>query len=812
MLTINLLGTPEIYLDTPPNLHFRTRKAQALLIYLAVTGRRWSRDALATLFWPETDDFTARKNLRDILPSLRRQLDDYLYFDEESIGLAMGGLSKCDVTHFCAILERPLPTVETDKLAAALALYRGEFLEGYATSRISADFELWTLRERERLHQLALMGFTTLCRRQQEGGEYDAALATNRQLLKLVPWDEAAHRRQMLLLAQNEQPAAALAHFEACRQILADELDVEPDEETITLFEQIKAGHFSVAPAITVGQNAPKPPPTAPVRHNLPRQLTSLIGREVDIDAVQRLLSEENTALLTLVGQGGVGKTRLALAVAQHLRQQGTARFPDGIWFVPLAGVASGENATEQIAGAIAQAMGLSLSGSALLSKQIIRALQEQKLLLILDNFDHLLAEQSFLVELVQTAQQAKLLVTSREQLHLHAEFLYPVVGLPTPPSAAVGDEREDVQRFELDERRQMRPQLPANVGQYASVQLFVTRVQQRLPEFSLTPKEQPPIGRICHLLGGVPLGIELTAQLYVEQGRAILPRLIEEIEQLDPLDPLPPTDPIGLDHLQSAAIDLPARHRSIRTVFVYSWQLLTTAEQNLLRHCAIFRGGFTREAILAVGKGDGANLLSLVMKSLVRRDSHERYDLHELVRQYVIEQFQQEPMVVHAVAQKHATYFIDLLAGQEEKLLQQLAFHETIQTEIYNIRAAWAWSLDQAAIAELERVVICLFTYLRFAGYIQERFALATQTREPSSSRRIRATDPNPWLSLCRSCAFLPKEQTLRISVGLGGGPAHCRARTGPLQRVRAYNWSRQCRRQYDLGQSPIGELCPSA
>lgn len=765
MLYLNLLGTPEIYLDDFPRLRFRTRKAEALLIYLAATDRSWSRDSLATLFWPETDDLTARKNLRDILPSLRRQLGDYLLLDDETIGLHPGRQYKCDVSQFSAVLERPLQNVKTDSLADTLALYRGEFLEGYATSRISVDFELWGLRERERLHQLALMGFTTLCQRQQETGAYEAALTTNRQLLKLAPWDEAAHRQQMMLLVQSGQQAAALAHFEMCRQILADELDVEPDTETVQLYAQIKSGQSFTRPseAVAVHRSTASKPQAIP--HNLPRQLTSLIGRADEVGAVQRLLTAENTALLTLVGQGGVGKTRLAVAVAQQLRQHAPDLFLDGIWFVSLTGIAAGEQAAEQIANAIAQAMGLSLMGVEPHTKQLMRVLEGQQLLLVLDNFEHLVAEQALLLEIVQRAPQVKLLVTSREQLRLHAEYLYPVVGLPVPANRDLDDGSERTPLLEPGYTRNQLPHLVEDLAQYASVELFVTRVQQRLPEFQLTTRNQQTIGRLCRLLDGVPLGIELAAQLYVEQGAAHLAQLIAELEPLDPLERSAKDAVQGLDHLQTPAIDLPARQRSIRAVFVHSWRLLTTVEQDLLRHCAIFRGGFTQDAILTVSTGNGATLLALVMKSLVRRDSHDRYDLHELIRQYVIEQLQQEPLLLHNAAQKHADYFTHFLAGQEEKLLQEFAFHQTIQNEIYNIRAAWTWCVDQRALAALEGCVTCLFIYLRYAGQIHAAVDLATQALTNIQSL---ATAEQPEPSRNRLLGYL---RIYAASAGIGAG-----------------------------------------
>ncbi|MEZ4678328.1 MAG: BTAD domain-containing putative transcriptional regulator [Caldilineaceae bacterium] len=351
-LSLTLLGTPEIYLDDHLALRFRTHKAQALLIYLAVTNRSWTRDALATLFWPETDDATARKNLRDILPPLRRQLGDYLLIDEETIGLKLAGPLQCDVTHFQMLMEGQLQSLDIERLAETLKLYRGEFLEGYNGARISADFELWVLREREHVHQLALVGFTTLCRRQREAGAYGAALLTNRRLLELAPWDEASHRRQMQLLAQTGQEAAALAQFDACRTILAEELSVEPLPETVALYEEIRAGAFR-----TVRELGPLSRETAATNstattdvdvttlhtaqnrilpNNLPAPLATFIGRHAELALIADRLTATNCRLLTILGPGGMGKSSLALAAGQQLLTAAQDIFPDGIFWVPL--------------------------------------------------------------------------------------------------------------------------------------------------------------------------------------------------------------------------------------------------------------------------------------------------------------------------------------------------------------------------------------------------------------------------------------------------------------------------------------------
>ncbi|MEZ4708158.1 MAG: BTAD domain-containing putative transcriptional regulator [Caldilineaceae bacterium] len=360
-------------------LRFRTRKAQALLIYLAATNRNWTRDALATLFWPETDDASARKNLRDILPSLRRQLGDYLFLDDEIIGIDPTSQYKCDVALFKEILERRAATVEIATLMSTLMLYRGEFLEGFATSRISVDFELWVMRERDQLQQLALTGFTTLCRRQQERSDYEAALDANRQLLKLAPWDEAAHRQQMLLLAQSGQRAAALAYFDICRQILAEELDVEPDAETVALYTQIQAGAIPVVriesaaePANSAMATSPTPDatPADPISipHNLLAPLAVFVGRQHELMVVAERLAVSTCRLLTIIGPGGMGKSSLALAFGHQPPGGGAERFSRWHFWVSLADV----NAVME------KADGQGTENEALMAEAILRAIAEE--------------------------------------------------------------------------------------------------------------------------------------------------------------------------------------------------------------------------------------------------------------------------------------------------------------------------------------------------------------------------------------------------------------------------------------------------
>lgn len=748
MLTINLLGTPEIYLGTPPNLHFRTRKAQALLIYLAATGRRWRRDALATLFWPETDDTTARKNLRDILPSLRRQLDEYLHFDEESIGLDTSGPNKCDVAHFCAVLERPLPTVETDRLAAALALYRGEFLESYATAKIAADFELWALRERERLHQLALMGFTTLCRRQQESGAYEAALSTNRQLLKLAPWEEATHRQQMLLLAQSGQRAAALAHFEACRQILAEELDVEPDEETVALYAQIQAGAFSQAPAqptapLSVGATATTQPRTStpPVSkvatpNNLSAPLAVFVGRQQEITFIRERLATNTCRLLTIVGPGGMGKSSLALAAGQQLLAAPSTDFPDGIFWVPLVDInaatleASGERGEQDdvMGEAILRAIAdqLSTQSQVWLSsiQQLHAYLRPRRLLLILDNLEQILAGTQALVTLLAQAPQVKILATSRARLSLRGEHLLPLDRLSLPTTSTAHTAKTN---------RTTAAPISAAIAEEAwqaseAVAMFLQRAQQLDPDFTLDAETLAPVVQICQLVEGLPLGIELaTSMLPLLSCQALAAELAE-----------------SLHVLKADTRDLPHEQRTLQAVFERSWRLLAVDEQQLLARLAVFPGSFQREAAQQIAGATLPRLLRLVDQSLLHKNGENRYILHRTVQAFAYQKLQQQPAQASALQTAYAHFYLEFLASKEDDLFGASHGHavEQIQSELDNIHAAWRRAVAQQMIDELGRCLNAMFWFYEQQGFFLDAIELYHQAL--SAMQPIYAAQPD--------------------------------------------------------------------
>jgi predicted ATPase/transcriptional regulator with XRE-family HTH domain len=396
---------------------------------------------------------------------------------------------------------------------------------------------------------------------------------------------------------------------------------------------------------------------SSPVKVNLPVPSNPIIGREFELAEITRLIHDPQCRLLTLTGPGGIGKTRLALEAAQHLQET----FTDGVFFVALAGISS----TDYIMPAIADAMGFTFSGLAEPKVQLFTYLRRKKMLLVLDNMEHLLDGVELLGEILQSADQIKLLATSREPLHLQAEWTFDVQGLPM----AEGDQVEELEAS-------------------SAAMLFLQRARQAQVGFTLSEAERPAVLCICRLLQGLPLAIELAAAWV----RTLSCREIaEEIGR-------------SIDFLASSARDLPGRHRSIKAVFDHSWKLLSNEERAAFMKLSVFRGGFTRDAAEKVAGATLNTLSSLVGKSLVWRNGAGRYDLHELARQYVQGQLIRSDEFDEARNQ-HLGFFLTLVEEAKPKLYgpEQIHWLDRLEQDHDNLRAALAWSLRyQGTAAEL--------------------------------------------------------------------------------------------------------------
>lgn len=296
MLHIHLLGGLIIKHHETPVTGFISNKAPALLAYLAVTRRPHRREALAGLLWGEMPIEAAANNLRQTLTNLRKLVDPYLTITRDEVAFAATAPYGLDVEDFVNLLGRQRAQPDAshlEPLRQAVALYRGDFLAGFYV-RDAPDFEEWVLLQRVQLRDLAVDGLASLTQLLLESGQASEAIVASGQLLALDPWREEAHRWRMLALARCGQSSAALAQYQSCRAILRREFNVEPSDDTTTLYERVRAAQ--------TGR-----------RHNLPASVTSFVGRHKEMAELRSLLTSPQTRLLTLVGPGGAGKTRLAL-------------------------------------------------------------------------------------------------------------------------------------------------------------------------------------------------------------------------------------------------------------------------------------------------------------------------------------------------------------------------------------------------------------------------------------------------------------------------------------------------------------------
>ncbi len=680
-LKIRLLGTPQVALDEIPVTGFVTRKAEALFYYLAATGRVHARDALATLFWPDTTDTRAKKNLRDLLFLLRQILGDYLIITRNTVAFAQDRPYWLDVEQLRAQMKQVTPTAGLEALHGVINLYQGEFLEGFFV-REATGFEEWLLLEREQLHELHFHALSLLTDYYITAQNYTAALPFTQKLLGLQPWYEHAHRQQMLCLAHTGRLHDALAQYALCRQLLFDELALAPSAETTELYEQLRAGHLPGARA-TLAPNtlATLKPALVPLvqlpPHNLPRQLTPFFGRTIEITRITTKILQPDCVWLTITGEGGVGKSRLALKVARELLPS----FRDGIWLVGLAEIRPGLDLSEQLAGLIGQRLQLSFVRTEPLLPQLLRLLRDRHLLLILDNFEQVgQAGAGFIHALLQATQQIKIMVISRHRLNYQAENLFVVDLLPLP------DENEALT-------------LPIDrLLAYAAIALFVHRAAQVQFDFVLTEENAPAVVQICRLAQGLPLAIELAATLIQHYA-------CEQIVALLAQD---------THHLQTNFHDLPPRHHSLQATLAYSWQFLSPAESVLMAQLTIFRGGFTATAATAITSATPAQLQQWESQALLQTLATGRYEMHTLMHHYAATELQKLPAIAAAACQRHALYFLELLAQTELTSTSDARTVEALHTELGNICRGWQWLLARGEytllLATLPRLV-ALFT-----------------------------------------------------------------------------------------------------
>lgn len=731
-LSISLLGGFAVLRDGEPVTAFGYDKVRALLAFLAVEADRpHRRDRLAAIYWPEQPRALALQSLSQALYQLRRALGDRNERAAASPCLLVTPQTvqfnqACDFSldtlalqaEAAACAGHPHPYLHTcttclARLHAAALLYRGSFLDGFSLPG-SPDFDEWSLVQREHFRSLVLDLLHTLWAAHDRRHEHEQALACARRRLAIDPWLEEAHREAMQSLAAAGGRAAALAQFETCRRVLAGELGLEPSAATLALYRRLSAGSDAAAAGQAPGHAAGR---------LLPVPLTPLVGRAAELAAIQQHLLEPTCRLLSLVGPGGSGKTHLALAAAAAVADV----FVDGVHWVALGGIGAVDAVVPALIAAIAHALDFTFSPQVEPRQQLLEYLRSKQMLLLLDNFEHLLEGVHLLPTLLAAAPELKILVTSRVRLTVQGEHVLSLGGLTLPQPAPAPDRGPDLAfgsyapaAVEAAGTAAVAPDaISSTLAAVDSVALFLLHARRVQSGYAPSPSDLTDIAWICTAVDGMPLAILLAAAwIDTLSPAAIAEQITRQISNVQQ-----GTAEGGIDFLAAEWTDLPARQRSMRAVLDQSWHLLTAGEQQVLAQLAVLRGGFTYGAAQAVSCAMLHQLRALVEKSWLHRGTEQRYEMHELLRQYAEEQLQDQPALEQAARARHGGHYALVLqrwAGDLRGERQLLALGE-MELDIANARTAWSWALRQADLAAVDQMLDGLCRFFDWRGPYQQ-------------------------------------------------------------------------------------------
>ena len=643
-------GREDLTAAFPPRL-------QALLAFLLLHGPGpLPRDQIAFRFWPDVPEKKARNNLRQLLYRLRQALphaERFLTTEGATVHWRPQAPASVDAHRF----ETGLAAATTvSELEEALAHYGGPLLPGH--------YDEWILRQRERLQQLYMGGLGRLSAMLEQQGEYEAAMTQLRRLLAVEPLRESSYLRLMRLHARLRDPTGVERVYQACVELLQTELAVAPTPALQRNYQKLVE--------VAAGDGR---------RVSVPSQPTPFIGRAKELQAATERLQNPQCRLLTLVGPGGVGKSRLALETARMVN----VHFLDGVTFVPLEALSSPAYLVSTIAGALEY----DFFGEQPPAEQLLAYLSDKELLLLLDGYEILLPEIGLLSRILEEAPRVKFLVTSRERLRLRWEWLLPLDGLQTSGEAGVGE-------------------APAS-------ELYLFHARRLSPALEAAPAADQAIDNFCRFVEGMPLAIELGAAIS---------------------DQVSPQELIGLlettpTRLAASFRDAPPRHQSMAAVFDHSWDLLTDKEQEHLARLSVFHGSFDAAAAKSVAGASPQILAIFVRKSLLQERETGRYGWHTLLREYANEKLSRRPDAAEESVVRHVQHYGALVGQLARKGLTNPESAVRMETEINNIRQAWLAAAAAGAFEFLERLYVALATYYLWRDRNEEGVTLFQQALE---------------------------------------------------------------------------------
>jgi predicted ATPase/DNA-binding SARP family transcriptional activator len=681
VLEMRLFGPFEVRIGGQPLPPLRYRKDLWLLALLALRhNQEVPRDWLAGTFWPENDESKSLFYLRKSLSSLRNALGAaaprLLSPTPRSIRLDLTD-AITDFVVFDTAVARPRTEAGEDagaereeRLLEAVSLYRGPLLQDCT--------EDWVTVERETRAQSYVAALEALAKIALSRGEPASAARWLRLALVSEPYRESAARSLLQALADSGDRAAMQQVYQELRTRLRTDLNAAPAPETEALYKQLLTQEVQ-----------PLPPPAAPVapsRRHLPVPLTDLIGRDKEIAEVSGWLGRRR--LVTLLGTGGVGKTRLSIAAADAA----LPRFPDGVWFIDFASLTKASFVPE----VMAKTLGVSPTAGLSTEEGLIEALSVRSLLLVLDNCEHLLDACASLADrLLSACPGLRILATSRQALGVTGEQVYPVpsLALPSPQEVEKTSGLLDIEKNS------------AFLLEYAGIQLFVQRAIQANPSFRLDRRNARTVAEICQCLDGIPLAIEMAAARLRSLSIGDIQARLSDRFRL----------------LTSGSRSAMPRQQTLRALVDWSYSLLSAQEQSLLSRLSVFAGGWTWDAAEKVCAGDGVEaweildaLMALVEKSLVvyekppGAEGEVRYRLLETIRQYAGERLR-EAEYTPLYQERHCAYFLEMAEGISPKLTgpEQARWLDHLETEHDNLRQVLAFCEAESVQKGLHLMVL---------------------------------------------------------------------------------------------------------
>ena len=669
-LQIRLLDEPQIKLGETI-LSFQYRKSLALLAYLATTRKVYSREYLAGFLWGKISETNAQAGLRKIVSEINAYLSPYLLTDNRQIGLNLKLPIDIDVITFeqniLPIRQKPVELVtkeEMEQLEIGLDVYQTGFMPGFYIQKAPA-FENWLSIQRGNLQVLMIEALQLASNYTYRIGQFQKSMDYTRRLLVVEPALEEAHYKLMSLLALSGQRSLALSQYDICKKTLLKAYGTFPQAETTALYNRIRLE-----------------PEIQQPNKNLPVSNMPILGREEDIQQVWARLCKEQCRILTIMGPGGVGKTHLALMVGKQIYELAKGPFQHGAVFVPLQALQT----VQSLSSTIAFQLGYTYDKDIDPTQQLCDYLVPFKLLIVLDNFEQLIPSMNdyagekyeFLNRILRAAPGVKLLITSRIRLNLRDEYVYHLQGISYPGNEVSG--QNDLQN-------------------YPAVALFIQRAEQMLGNYQPDENDFQAIIEICRFVNGLPLGILLAAGwIRLLSAREIADKLMHNDKET------------SVVFLTSGGSDMPLRHRNMDSVYRQSWDMITPQQQDALAALCIFNSTFSLEAAQSIARIQLMDLIQLIDHSLLKRNDNGRFQIHDLLRQYVTNQ----DIDIQPAYDRSCDYFSEKIIAWEGAIKgkdQVKAIHE-MNLEIDNLRGMWKYAIREKNIACLTKVFegLCLF------------------------------------------------------------------------------------------------------